>query len=305
MSALLRYRLFGLTIASDFDLPELTIAAPNDAVDVHVVRDPDFAISDSGADPVEIEGGFAIRIAGVAAYEIRGGSEIRVAADPAAAPANVRLYLLGSAMGMLLHQRGLLPLHANAVVIDGRAIAFLGRSGAGKSTLAAAFHDRGFAVVSDDVCAVRFDERGSPTISPGLPRLRLWRDALIASGRDPADHAASYSGDPDYDKFDVAMRPAASDPLLLAGVIELRWGDEELLAPLTGLAGVEALIANTYRGGYVALLGHQHDHLQACVTVAATIPILALDRTPDLGMIPGHIDRFLEWERSLPTDTDR
>ena len=294
-----------MTLASELQLPELIAADRAAPIDMSIGLDPPTNVEDETDDPTPIDGGFAISIAGVARYSIRSGNAIRIAPHPRADLANIRLFLLGSAMGMLLHQRRLLPLHANAVVIDGRAVAFLGRSGAGKSTLAAAFHDRGFAVVSDDVCAVRFDERGSPTISPGLPRLRLWRDALIASGRDPADHAASYSGDPDYDKFDVAMRPAASDPLLLAGVIELRWGDEELLAPLTGLAGVEALIANTYRGGYVASLGHQHGHMQACVAVAAAVPILALDRIPGSSHIQCHIDRFLAWENSLRADTDR
>ena len=71
---------------------------------------------------------------------------------------NVRLFLLGSAMGALLHQRGLLPLHTNAVEVGGRAFAFMGKSGAGKSTLAAWFHDRGFRIVADDVCVVGFDD---------------------------------------------------------------------------------------------------------------------------------------------------
>ena len=74
--------------------------------------------------------------------------------------ANIRLYLLGSAMGVLLHQRGLLPLHANAVEIDGKAFAFMGASGSGKSTLAAWFHDHGYRIIADDVCAVRFETEG-------------------------------------------------------------------------------------------------------------------------------------------------
>ena len=48
---------------------------------------------------------------------------------PGASSRNVRVFLLGSAFGALLHQRGLLPLHANAVEVDGRAVATLIRFG--------------------------------------------------------------------------------------------------------------------------------------------------------------------------------
>ena len=61
-------------------------------------------------------------------------------------------------MGAALHQRGILPLHANAVEIDHRAVAFMGASGAGKSTLAAWFHDQGYPILADDVCVIRADD---------------------------------------------------------------------------------------------------------------------------------------------------
>ena len=143
----------------------------------------------------------------------------RIIVDPAdgADPRNVRLYLLGSAMGLLLHQRGVLPLHANAVEIDGQAFAFMGPSGAGKSTLAAWFHDQGLRVVADDVCAVHFDAQLRPWVSQGLPRLRLWKSALEATGRSDGHFQRSYAGDEQWDKFDVplvqpdeAQRPVAA-----------------------------------------------------------------------------------------------
>ena len=108
-------------------------------------------------------------------YAVRGGCEIFYDPAEGASARNVRLYLLGSAFGALLHQRGILPLHANAVALDGQVHAFLGHPGAGKATLAAAFHDRGYRLLSDDVCAVRLDAQDRPWVEPGMPRLRLWR----------------------------------------------------------------------------------------------------------------------------------
>jgi hypothetical protein len=175
-----------------------------------------------------------------------------VAPEPGAAARNVRLFLLGSAMGMLLHQRGLLPLHANAVEIDGKAVAFMGPSGIGKSTLAAWFHDRGHRVIADDVCVVRFDEEGHPWAEPGLPRLRLWRDALESSGRDQSQHERSYAGIDNFEKFDVPIHDrSASGRIRLEACYLLSNAEQAAILPLTGVDAADAYFANTYRGHFV------------------------------------------------------
>ena len=112
-----------------------------------------------------------LTVDGVGRYLVRGGAEILVDAAGGAAERDVRLFLLGSALGILCHQRGLLPLHANAVVANGAAYAFAGHSGAGKSTLAAHFAQAGYEILCDDVCVISFDEAGQPLAWPGLPRL--------------------------------------------------------------------------------------------------------------------------------------
>ena len=124
-----------------------------------------------------MEGGALLVVDKTARYFVADGSRIVVQPEEGASSRNVRLFLLGSAFGLLLHQRGLLPLHANAVEIDGRAVAFAGGPGAGKSTLAAWFSDRGFALIADDVAVIDFEGK-TPIIQPGLPRLRLWERAI-------------------------------------------------------------------------------------------------------------------------------
>ena len=139
----------------------------------------------------------------MAKYRISGGREIII--DPARAHPNGMCVCICSAppSARCFIERGLLPLHANAVEIDGRAVAFMEESGAGKSTLAAWFHDHGYRIIADDVCVVDFDPSGCPVAIPGLPRLRMWEEALKITGRSVDEFQRSYA-DPD-DEFDNSM----------------------------------------------------------------------------------------------------
>jgi len=227
---------------------------------------------------VGADGALTLSVPEVGRFRIAGGSEILIDPVPGASERNLRVFLLGSAMGALLHQRGLLPLHANAVEFGGRAVAFLGRSGAGKSTLAAWFAGRGRQVLCDDVCAIEIDEAGAAAAMPGVPRLRLWKDALARSGRSPDDYGRSFDG---QDKYDVPVAAALPErPLPLAACYLLAGGPTDDVAPgkpgivrLTAGDAVEALVANTYRGSFVARLGLSERHLRQCLAIARTVPV--------------------------------
>jgi hypothetical protein len=82
-------------------------------------------------------------------------------------------YLLGQVLSFALLRRGIEPLHATAVVVDGRAVAFLGDSGYGKSSLAAAFVRAGYPLLTDDLLVLH-ETDDSYTAHPGPPRLKLF-----------------------------------------------------------------------------------------------------------------------------------
>jgi hypothetical protein len=235
------YRLFGLNVESQLELPELPPVEPSGEPDVRI------GLAAAGPHP-----GTLIAIDDVAKFYVEGGLRIRIVPEPGVPNRNVRLFLLGSAMGMLLHQRGLLPLHANAVEIAGKAVAVMGPSGSGKSTLAAWFHDCGYRVIADDVCVVRFDQAGGPWAEPGLPRLRLWKDALERSGRNHRHFERTRTGPEPLDKFDVPIRSNSShEAIPLGAAYLLGTGDQLEISPLTGIAAADAVFANTYRGEFV------------------------------------------------------
>lgn len=266
------YGVFGLRLRSEIALPELFPATG--------ARGPDVTIRFG-----QVEGEQAITpesirlvVPKVASYLVRGGREIVIDPVPGCSDRNIRLFLLGSALGGILHQRGLLPLHANAIEIDGRAIAFMGHSGAGKSTMAAWFLDRGYRVLADDVCVVTMDKGGRPLAHRGIPRLRLWREAIEVSGRTTEDYELSFD---DMDKYNVPTpRPEDLGPVPLDHIYLLHKAEDGAagVRRLTGIEAVDALVANTYRGGYVGRIGATRRHLEACLALVRTVPVFSAAR---------------------------
>lgn len=273
------YGVFGLVVRSDLPLEELPPAARVDAPDIRIVLGVTGAAADGPYGYSASDAGTLLRVRDVGRYLIRDGREIVVEPDEGASDRNVRLFLLGSALGALLHQKGLLPLHANAIEMDGRAVAFSGHSGAGKSTIAAWFHDRGHRILTDDVCVIGFDAAGRALAYPGIPRLRLWREALEATGRDAGDYRRSFDA---MDKYDVPSDRHALEPLPLAAIYLLRQADAEAEGPsierLQGVDAVETIVSNTYRGAYLKTIGRTGEHLAACLRVARQVPVFRAAR---------------------------
>lgn len=268
-----RVRLFGLTIESELPLPGLLPTPECGPPDVNIRRGI-------------LEGGDAnLVIAEAGSFAVRGGREIIVDAAPHIPERSIRLFLLGSAMGLLLHQRGLFPLHANAFALNGRAVAIAGAPGAGKSTLAAWLLRDGLDLLGDDVLALEV-EPDRVLALPGPPRVRLWREALDWFGVDSGVLESSYAS-ADYDKWDlpVAASSLAPEALPLAAVYVLEDGPELNFARPNGGPAAQSLFEHTYRGEYVERIGAAAAHWKAVVTLAATVPVFRLQRPRDLSRL--------------------
>ncbi len=181
----------------------------------------------------------------VGAFLVREEREIVVEAAPGAEEAILRHYLLGPVLAVALHQRGLLVLHASAVRIGQGAVVFMGDSGWGKSTLAAVFYQQGHALVTDEVCALRFDGAAA-WVLPALPQLRLWPDAARALGIDPETlprvHGRAQK------RTLPASRGFPSQPLPLRRVYLLAEGEGAISALEPSQAFVELLCHSYCRG---------------------------------------------------------
>jgi hypothetical protein len=160
-------------------------------------------------------------------------------------------YLLGPVFGLLLRLKGVVCLHASSVVIADQAVVIAGPEGAGKSTTAAGFAKQGFAVLSDDIAAIKNDHGDSYEAIPAYPRLNLWPASvkLLYGGEDALPAIVE-----DWDKKFLALGTQQSArfeecsmPLRSIYVLDQAFEASGILAvPLSQKDALIALVANTY-----------------------------------------------------------
>ncbi|XEC97536.1 HPr kinase/phosphorylase [Paenibacillus tarimensis] len=274
------YKAFGLRIKSEIPLMEVMQAEEQDrGADVEI-RISDLA--DVWNELQQSEDYYAIKedrllfhVPEVAVFCIQSGDRILVSPAAGAEPTKIRLYLLGTCMGAILMQRKILPLHGSAVVIDGRAYAIVGDSGAGKSTLAAAFVERGFPLLSDDVIAVSLSDQG-PVVIPAYPQQKLWEESIVQLGRNTGQYSTLYSN-----KFAVPVTSSfCRESVPLAGVFELRKSDSDRveLRAIQGLERLPVLNYHTYRNFLIPQLDLGQWHFTTITKILSHIEMNRLLR---------------------------
>jgi hypothetical protein len=281
------YGIHGLVIGSEIELPELELRRRPQPTEPDVT----IAVSEMTSVPqlgaaegarVETEGGEALMtVPGVAIYRIQDGTQVVVQPDSTADPALVRLYILGPALALICHQRGLLPLHASAVEIDGEIVAFVGSPGEGKSTIAAHCLAReGTRFAADDILVVTFPETGRPLAHPGMPSLKLWRDALDVLGRRHDDLRRDWLR---AEKFHLPMAARLLQgplPLKQIYVLDDDPGIEDgvRIEPIIGGDAVATLIVHTFRIQSLDDRVQRSRHFVASSRLAGLVPVRRLAR---------------------------
>jgi len=280
------YRLAGLRIVSDFPLVGLH-TCPDDFAPHNDVTIRTAPVTARGAttycDGQQIgeHNGREVFLdfPRVGRFLVRAGKEILIDPAPASDASEVRAYLLGTAFGMLCHQRGITPLHASAIDLADGCVAFVGASGVGKSTLVAALAQRGHQIISDDVCFLQLEGEGNVQVGPGIERIRLWEDAMYALGYGGPGVDREMHGS---NKYFVPVRPPRNplDRRRLHRIYELHSGPDGAIevSNLYGGAAVEVLMQNVYRLGLAERLGYKPDAFIACAAAARNVPVFRLRR---------------------------
>ena len=288
------YRVAGLDVLSEIELPGAIAAArQQDAAAAILVRAgqvPQALPQATARGPTWEIGGdrFLLSVPGVARFLLSGGREIVYEQDADVAPADISIFLLGTVLGILLHQRGQVVLHASAVRVGGKAVLFCGASGTGKSTLAAALAQRGFPLVSDDLCAVTAGA-GAVAVQPDGRNLKLWAQAIHKL--DLAERRGAAVRDR-LEKYFVEPAAVFSDSLPLAAVYALREARPPHQPGIERPNVVDAALIlrrNAYRPQMVNRMGQKADYFRAATQIANSAGIFHLTRALKFDHMPGVI----------------
>ncbi|HEY9660365.1 MAG TPA: hypothetical protein V6C65_18075, partial [Allocoleopsis sp.] len=301
MSKVYSYSAYGLTFHSALPLPELQNSEAQ-SVDVTIkMGHLDYtALNDSNTDfccSVSREEAYFSWEA-VGTFAVRSGREIIVDPLPGIEDRIIRLPLLGAVMAVLLHQRGYLVLHASAISLGNRAVAFVGDKGQGKSTMAAMLHRQGHQLLADDIVAITFDQKGQPVVHPGFPQVKLWSDAIVALGDKPDALPQIH---PLVDKYSHQITGGFSKTIEpLRRIYVLQTGPAPRIKVLNLTEAIPHLIANSYmaRFGQQLLQGQEAaNHLHQCMDLVRHLPICQLER-------PRSLDLLADVAQLVETDLD-
>lgn len=288
------YQAFNLCFESDVTLPRLKqIQAAKVDVSIRLGK-----VSKSGlANPNEAGPNLHLahqtlwfNVPNIARFLVKDGNSVIVEPYPKADFQSVKLYLLGSAIGAIIHQRHQLILHGNAIKVGDESLIFCGPSGIGKSTLAAGFYQHGFSILADDLAVIDSQNRALPS----YPQIKLWKDS--------ADHMQINTNDLKQihlqgSKFEYPIESGYYNaPLKVDTVFILHKhsANHFEICEVTGLQKVIPLQQQTYRKSFVKGLGLNQQHLQNCANLARSARVIRILRPERTFQLQALIDLVLE-----------
>jgi len=260
MAKTFTYKAFGLTIKSDFEIPELLVSDGMPDVEIKIGKTPK-NIKELINKGVRYQAGkneFLLELDNIAKYYVANGNQIKVELSKNEVDKEVRLFLLGSAFGALFIQRGLLPIHGSAVKFGKTATIFTGLSGVGKSSIAAYFVSQSCKVLADDISVVNHVLE----VVPGFPKMKLWNDVL--QKLEIKDQSLEQIR-PDMMKFQLPfIKNYFNEPLTLKNIIIINTKNTPgfEFEELTGIKKFNAVKSNTFRYRFIKGLDKQQDHFQ-------------------------------------------
>ncbi len=311
------FRLYGLGVRSEWPFSAVPMADIG-TVDIDIVAGPASLFQDAAheaAVPPEDsslfryarlrDGSTYLRYFGLWEFVIAPGAN-RVAGrslGPTSQEA-FETYLLGQVLSFCLLERGLEPIHATVVVVDGGAVGFLGDSGYGKSSLAATFVRAGYPLLTDDLLVV--SEGGDAVLAqPGPARLKLYphsAERLLGEG------ATGIPVNPLTRKLLVPIAPGLS----CRSAVPLK--AIYVLPPPSASAGVEEISMRQLspREAFIELIKNTYNpvitesqRLQVQFGLAARlsvrVPFKGLSYPRDLELLPSICEAILEDLHPGPT----
>jgi len=271
------YQAFGLSIQSEIALPPLFETPYIHAPDINVVLAD---VSSNGLEQADVIKPFSqfnqtqlwLNITDVALFEV-SANVIKIA--PLSDDwDSIRLFLLGSCFGAVMHLKQDLVLHGNTIKFADGCAVFMGPSGNGKSTLASAFYKKGYQILADDLA--RVDE--TLQVQPSYPQLKLWQDSAKKLEIDTSELKRVRPQDA---KFAVPINDSFFNhplPVKALYILNTHNQDEFIFEELSGVDKFQPLKNNTFRPHFTQAFGMQKAHLKRVSQLASQARVVRITR---------------------------
>ncbi|MCP4310024.1 MAG: hypothetical protein GY790_02055 [Bacteroidetes bacterium] len=276
------YKIYGLTIGSELELPELT-SVQNIKSDVTISfgKVPEHLpeVRGSGILFEAAMNDFLFKFEGIGRYRVQDGNRIIIQPEREVLPEEIRLVLLGSCIGALLHQRGMLAIHGSAIT-DGRQTVILsGQSGVGKSTLAAGLLELGYSIVADDISVIGHNGNQHFRVENGIPHLKLWKDVLVHLKKEDDFLRVR----PRLEKYRMPIPVLKEAPPSLSRMVILNSTNsaEYSCSEIFGKEKFHQLRNNTYRLQFIDKMDQTEVHYHNLSRLVNSIQMLHINRPVD------------------------
>jgi hypothetical protein len=260
-----RYHVCGFALKSDIDFSELL----NHQIAKDGLTDIDFCIGELPS----IGEGLTFR-RNKFGFTAIAGHRVVISASASAPPQAVRRTVLTGGLNAIAYQRGLLPLHASAVAVGERCVAFCGGSETGKSSIAAAFAQAGYPFLCDDLVIVHTAPDGSPVVWPGV-LANLTKQSMDLVGGE----ITAITPFAEWDLKAVVQTGEASNyaPSRLACIYLLDWGEPSIrrLSPLQAATILSRCLRNP---AWLGPAGTATTIRQRWIDLASRVSIIAITR---------------------------
>jgi hypothetical protein len=218
---------------------------------------------------VDYDGGTGYRV-----YAPRNGRHLvspdgaRISsAVPRIAPWRWQRLLFAQALPLAATLRGLELLHASAVQLDGRVVAFVARAGTGKTSLAAHLVAGGARLVTDDVLAVEWlDER--LVAHPGPPTFNVAQEQLALFSAEGRERLGQVLGTADKR---ILATPVVDGPRPLAALYRLQRPVGERIRIEGAGSDPLRILANSFNV-YVRTPSRIENQLETAARITETVP---------------------------------
>lgn len=295
-----KYRVYGLNIESELELPELIKLdeTNNDNIDVSISygsapEDLKQQINETTCVSINRDN-LCVYVKDIAVYQVLDGNKIII--DPLKEKDNERIksFLLGWSFGVLFVQRNTIALHGSAMVKDDKAFIITGHSQAGKSTLAASLKLNGYKFLSDDVSTVDIDSNNNLIINPAYPQQKLCKDTMQKLGYDTNDYKVNRK-ESERERFKMPMQEYFFDksiPINSIFQIVVQDTDCVKVEELKGNEKIEYLLENVYFICTERHLGMRPEYFKQCLKMVKDIPFFKIIRPKDRFTIEEQIEEI-------------